>query len=52
MKQKDTDELESMLGASLSNLIDLMDTRIALDYLDKQGADALFFKGDLYEILF
>lgn len=32
--QKDSDELEKMLGNSLSNLIDLMDTRIALDYAE------------------
>lgn len=35
IKQKDTDDLENMLGSSLSNLIDLMDTRIALDYVNK-----------------
>jgi hypothetical protein len=32
--QKDSDELEAMLGKSLSNLIDLMETRITLDYLN------------------
>ena len=35
MKYKNSDEQDRILHTSLSNLIDLMETRITLEYLDK-----------------
>ena len=34
MKHKNSDSMESLLHTSLTNLIELMDTRITLEYLD------------------
>ena len=34
MKNKNTDSMESLLSTSLTNLISLMDTRIALEHVD------------------
>ena len=34
MKNKNTDSMEETLSISLTNLIDLMDTRIALEHVD------------------